>query len=207
MNRRTIQVLVLLAGAATAAALLAAGEAAPGTTPPTPVKAAPRLLHPVVIRPPAAPPRVYVTTNEAGQAITVSCGTCHATKKPDPASRQTADLDTFHQDLKINHGSLTCLSCHNRDNYDALRLASAESVAFPDVVQLCSQCHGPQWRDYRNGAHGGMAGYWDLTQGGRVRNGCTHCHDPHVPKYQPVHPAPHAADRFVNARKEKPTHE
>jgi formate-dependent nitrite reductase cytochrome c552 subunit len=62
-------------------------------------------------------------------------------------------------------------------------------------MQLCAQCHGPQYRDYRHGAHGGMAGHWDLAKGGRVRNNCIDCHDPHSPKYPTVRPAGGPLDR------------
>ena len=57
-------------------------------------------------------------------------------------------------------------------------------------MTLCAQCHGPQFRDYQHGAHGGMTGYWDLTKGGRMRNNCIDCHDPHAPKYPTVTPGP-----------------
>lgn len=163
--------------------------------------AATAALHPVVIRETAGRPQVRVGQAQDGTPVTVQCGTCHAIMAPDHTTRRSEDLDIFHQTLRFAHGQLACLSCHNKDDYDRLRLASDDQVEFPNVIQLCSQCHGPQWRDYQNGAHGGMNGYWDLTKGGRVRNNCTHCHDPHAPKYQPVIPAPGPADRFVGGHK------
>jgi hypothetical protein len=65
-----------------------------------------------------------------------------------------------------------------------------------DAMTLCAQCHGPQFRDYQNGSHGGMNGHWDLSRGPRLRNHCVDCHDPHVPQVLPVHPAPGPKDRF-----------
>jgi hypothetical protein len=70
-------------------------------------------------------------------------------------------------------------------------------VEFADVMKLCAQCHGPQFRDYQHGAHGGMNGYWDLSRGGRSRNNCIDCHDPHAPAYVGAIPAPRPRDRFL----------
>jgi hypothetical protein len=79
-----------------------------------------------------------------------------------------------------------------------LRLADGRSLPYSDVMSLCAQCHGPQFRDYQHGAHGGMTGYWDLSKGGRTRNSCIDCHDPHAPKYPTVTPARGPNDRFLS---------
>ncbi|MBI5610873.1 MAG: hypothetical protein HY902_18485 [Deltaproteobacteria bacterium] len=67
------------------------------------------------------------------------------------------------------------------------------------VIELCSQCHGPQARDYQHGAHGGMTGYWDLRRGDRFRNVCVDCHNPHVPAYPQFAPVQRPRDRFLDA--------
>lgn len=155
-------------------------------------------LHPVYIRKPDGPPRV--ATNEIGfdgQPATASCMTCHATRKPDAQIRQASDLDEFHQSLHFQHGNLSCLSCHNADDYDTLRLTDGAKVEYSEVMQLCSQCHGTQYRDYQNGAHGGMSGYWSREHGPRYRNNCIDCHDPHAPAYAGMVPVPHSKDRFL----------
>lgn len=149
------------------------------------------------IRPVKGPPRVRTgLTNFHGQAVTVSCASCHQTTKPQVQTRTGAELDQFHQGLNYAHGGLTCLSCHNSQDYDALRLADGTSVAFENVMQLCGQCHGPQSRDYQRGSHGGMNGYWDLKKGPRVRNSCVHCHDPHSPGYPAAMPVFPPRDRI-----------
>lgn len=151
--------------------------------------AEPATNWPVVIRQPAGPPTVLTShTNLAGQMVSVSCSSCHATTTPNLNTRDAADLKEFHQGMHYNHASLSCLSCHNPNDYDSLRLADGSSVQFRDVMQLCAQCHGPQARDFRNGAHGGMTGFWDLQRGGRQRNSCIDCHDPHAPQYPQVMP-------------------
>ena len=136
-------------------------------------------------RPPGYQPKVATgVVDYHGQAVGVACMTCHATKPPNlEAGRGGVVPADFHQKMVYAHGGQSCLSCHNTQDYDALRLADGRKLAFAEAQKLCQQCHGPQARNYLNGAHGGMNGYWDKTKGGRTRNTCTDCHDPHAPKY------------------------
>lgn len=145
--------------------------------------------QPVTIRPgPSTPTVLMQSRTVAGTEERVACSTCHTTRPANRGMKDAAELREFHQGLQYRHGGQSCLSCHNADNYDTLRRADGSAVAYPDTLQLCSQCHGPQYRDYQHGAHGGMNGHWDLGKGGRVRNTCTDCHDPHAPLYPKVMP-------------------
>jgi formate-dependent nitrite reductase cytochrome c552 subunit len=164
-------------------------------------------LFPVVINRPQGTRMVATSlTNFQGQTVMVSCGSCHATTKPNIENRHSEDLDQFHQGLQMNHGNLNCLSCHNSADYDNLRLADSRSLDFSDSMTLCSQCHGPQRRDYDMGLHGGMNGHWDLTKGGRTRNTCVNCHDPHSPAFPLVMPVLPPHDRIsVQPNKEHKT--
>jgi|GEM_PF-1151017 len=137
---------------------------------------------------PVAPTVLTDAFTYSGAPAEVACATCHTTRTPVVATRQADDLDEFHQGLVMEHGELSCLSCHNPNNYDTLKLADGTSVGFENVMQLCAQCHGPQSRDYRNGSHGGMNGYWDLSRGPRQRNACIVCHDAHAPAYPQLMP-------------------
>jgi formate-dependent nitrite reductase cytochrome c552 subunit len=124
-------------------------------------------------------------------------------KEPNPQAQLGADLTAFHQGLHGAHGNLACVSCHNpAEGYGSLRLADGKSLPYAEVMHLCAQCHGPQYRDYQHGAHGGMTGYWDLSKGGRTRANCIDCHNPHTPKYQPVQPAKGPNDRGSAKEKE-----
>ncbi len=153
--------------------------------------------HPVHIRTPKGPPTVKTAHADAnGIVAEVRCNTCHANRTPNPSAQAGADLKDFHQGLKVQHGQVTCLSCHHADDYESLRLADGRKIGFPQVIDLCSQCHGPQARDYAHGAHGGMNGYWDLSRGPRQRNTCTDCHDPHSPAFPKVRPVFAPKDRF-----------
>jgi hypothetical protein len=157
----------------------------------------------VAIRKPAGPPTIKTdVVDHKGQPVTLACANCHATKPANAQAKLGHPLELFHQSLQGAHASLTCISCHNAaDGYATLRLADGKSLPYPEVMTLCAQCHGPQYRDYVHGAHGGMTGHWDRSKGGRVRNNCVDCHDPHAPKYPIVVPARGPNDRFQNGDK------
>lgn len=132
-----------------------------------------------------------------GRPVEVRCETCHQTQQfrlPTTA----ATLGGPHAALRFEHGANACASCHDPAQFNRLRLASGESIAMTDAMRLCSQCHGPQARDYEHGAHGGMSGYWDLRRGPRVRNHCADCHDSHAPRFPQFTPAPPPRDLPVD---------
>jgi hypothetical protein len=133
-----------------------------------------------------------------GNPIRVACATCHTTKETAVLPESPAELQKFHVGLQFAHGSNRCASCHVSEPRRApmLRLADGALLPMTEALQLCAQCHGPQYRDFKAGAHGGMQGSWDLSRGSRTRNHCVDCHDPHVPKTPPVLPAPAMRDRI-----------
>lgn len=145
--------------------------------------------HPVVIRMPDTQPLVATgELDSKGEPIMVGCATCHDNREPNYQASHGSALEEFHQGLKYDHGAQTCLSCHNPEDYDSLKRADGQALELNQSMALCSQCHAIQHRDYQNGLHGGMTGYWDLTRGGRTRNTCIDCHDPHHPKFPTVTP-------------------
>ncbi len=161
------------------------------------------IIHPVMVNPGPPTPRVDTGVRHPdGSAVTVSCSTCHSGRAPNPENRTSADLNEFHQASHVEHGSITCLSCHNGDNYDQLKLADGTGVEFPDVMRICAQCHGVQTKDYEHGVHGGMNGYWDLSRGPRVRNNCIDCHHPHQPHFPPMRPTFKPHDRFLSPQRD-----
>ncbi len=154
----------------------------------------------IIIRKPDGPPRIDLGMIDSnGEPVTGACSTCHTTRPADQANRSVADLTEFHQELTFTHGNVSCLSCHNPENYDTLRLADGSAVEYAEVMTLCAQCHGPQTRDYHHGAHGGMNGYWDLSLGPRTRNNCVDCHAPHAPSFPAMQPTFKPRDRFLTA--------
>ena len=132
----------------------------------------------------------------AGREVVLACKTCHG-GAASIASRAGTGADRFHANVELVHGTLECLACHDSRDRDRLHLADGRGVAFDDVITLCAQCHGPQYRDYTHGSHGGMNGYWDLRRGPRTRNGCVDCHAPHTPAYRAVVPVFPPRDRYL----------
>jgi formate-dependent nitrite reductase cytochrome c552 subunit len=171
------------------------------------VKPAPKQFAVTINRPDGPPVIQTGQLDERGQPIVVNCSTCHATKTPNARLSDGAKLEDFHNGLKTNHGDRTCLSCHDPSDYNQLRLADGQPVSFQDVITLCAQCHGPQYKDYQNGAHGGMTGFWDLNRGPRVRNNCIDCHDPHAPQFPKLMPVLRPNDRFLRSESSENAHE
>lgn len=189
-----LTILVVVAGVLASQALESEpadqATAAPESVAPT--------FFPVTVRHPAGPPTIDTgRLDEMGRPIVANCTTCHTTKTPNPRTSSGHELQDFHQGLVTNHGGRTCLSCHNPQDYNQLRLADGKPVEFQDVMTLCAQCHGTQYRDYQHGAHGGMTGHWDLSHGPRARNNCIDCHDPHAPQFPTVMPVLRPNDRFL----------
>ncbi len=178
------------------------------TPSPTPLPALSRdlLRSPPPHRQDGTAPRVLTgRASYSGVEATANCGSCHTTRPADSRHGQNNLLpDEFHQGLVFTHGAQSCLNCHHREDYDSLRLANGDRLPISQAQQLCTQCHGPQARDYANGAHGGMNGFWDTTKGPRTRRTCTDCHDVHAPAYPqwtPVFP-PRDAAALQQAKRE-----
>ncbi|WP_331106835.1 hypothetical protein [Archangium sp.] len=123
-----------------------------------------------------------------GRPLRVSCESCHSLRETKPMPSRPEELTEFHQGLQFRHGELACTSCHQAREPRTLHLATGEPLPMTEALTLCAQCHGPQHRDFKAGAHGGMTGHWDLSRGDRTRNNCVSCHDPHTPKYAGGHP-------------------
>ncbi len=196
--------LLACAAALLTAQALDSPKADPVSSPPAPSAK----LFSTTIHQPDAPPAIDTgEVDEMGQPIFANCTTCHATKPPNPRLTDGDQLKSFHQGLTTNHGTSTCLTCHHAQDYGQLRLADGRPLAFEQVMTLCAQCHGPQFKDYQHGAHGGMTGYWDLTRGPRQRNTCTDCHDPHAPQYPKMMPVLPPNDRFLRTGPSENAHE
>lgn len=200
-SSRQVLSFAAVAGLALAGLLLASPAIRPHQESGKSVEPAPDASAPArfatTIRPTPGPQGIPTgLTDPRGHPVTVACASCHATTTPNRDLRSSDQLVQFHQGLHYAHGALSCLSCHNADNYETLRLADGSALAFTDSMTLCGQCHGPQLRDYQRGLHGGMNGYWDLSRGPRTRNSCIHCHDPHAPAFPVVQPVFPPRDRM-----------
>lgn len=118
-----------------------------------------------------------------------SCRTCHDGAAPlsgDPSGR-----GVVHDKVVVNHGrNRHCFNCHDRRQPATFTDIDGASVDLAKIELLCARCHGPTYRDWRNGAHGRRMGYWDAARGGPKPVVCIACHDPHWPVFKPLRAAP-----------------
>ncbi len=115
------------------------------------------------------------------------CMDCHQIFK----GRGLPHLLRQHTDIVLEHGrNSRCLSCHLKGDRNRLSLQGDESVPYAESDQLCGKCHGPAWRDWRDGSHGRTTGSWNKEDPRHRRLTCTECHDPHRPAYPKYTPLP-----------------
>jgi hypothetical protein len=116
------------------------------------------------------------------------CSECH-NEKDLPTNRTRRQLVDAHDDIILKHDEehRWCLDCHDADNRDRLHLAGGQPVPFEESYQLCGQCHGEKYRDWRAGVHGRRVGQWNGPKGYLL---CVHCHSPHQPRFKPLAPKP-----------------
>ena len=116
------------------------------------------------------------------------CSECHEDMEVNYRKRMLEDEHVEISEM-FNHASEQrwCLDCHNPDDRDVLRLANGDLVPFEESYNLCGQCHGTIFRDWKAGIHGKRTGEWNGKKQYRL---CVHCHNPHSPKFKPIKPMP-----------------
>ncbi len=114
------------------------------------------------------------------------CGTaCHNGTFPPKNDDKHPRTLVMHQDvvpdaLSLQHGrgSIWCLDCHHPDQRNMLMDNFGSPVSFNEPQKLCGKCHGPVYRDWRDGLHGKRIGDW-ASDGKKRWWVCTECHNPH----------------------------
>ena len=116
------------------------------------------------------------------------CSDCHEDMDVNHRRRILAD-EHVEISESFNHASEQrwCLDCHNPDDRDVLRLANGDLVSFEESYNLCGQCHGTIFRDWKAGIHGKRTGEWNGRKQYRL---CVNCHNPHNPRFKPIKPMP-----------------
>ncbi|KJR40507.1 hypothetical protein MCHI_003600 [Candidatus Magnetoovum chiemensis] len=135
---------------------------------------------------PEKPVPEYFTPSPPFSEGIFPCSQCHASLETNKKRRQ---LTMYHTEIELIHATKQrwCLDCHNADNRDELRLANGDTVSFEESYNLCAQCHGTIFRDWKVGVHGKRTGYWNGKKEYRL---CVHCHNPHSPRFKPKEPMP-----------------
>jgi cytochrome c553 len=168
-------VLPLAAAAALAAPLAApAGSPAPPPKKPAAAAAAPSSPGDIRAEPPPFSEGIF------------PCSQCHE-KAGDPTPRQLAFHDEIQEGFKHGPPSRWCLDCHDNVKRDFLHLINGKQVPFTESYELCGQCHGDKYRDWRVGVHGKRVGMWN---GQKTYFLCVNCHNPHNPRFKALKPEP-----------------
>jgi hypothetical protein len=114
------------------------------------------------------------------------CSDCHSGMEVNTKRRVLTDE---HTNIIFKHAEKQrwCLDCHNANDRDMLRLYDGRLIPFTESYNLCGQCHGDIFRDWKAGIHGKRTGSWNGEKTYRL---CVHCHDPHNPKFKAIKPEP-----------------
>lgn len=202
-GRRRVAVLSLAGSLAVAILPLIVAPKGIGAEQASASAAAPKVVLPVVARPPAdqpavglpddrhldkTPPRRTKGLDLVRNGWTYNCMECHRLL----TARWHYDRPMAeHADVHLDHGNNRfCLNCHHATNRNSFVDYDGSEIAQGDVVKLCAKCHGPIYQDWLVGVHGRSNGHWDAQKGAKTKLRCIQCHDPHRPKFQPMQPLP-----------------
>ncbi|MBU0638721.1 MAG: hypothetical protein KKB50_07645 [Planctomycetes bacterium] len=123
-------------------------------------------------------------------AFRYRCNDCHRLFTSPPTAGTGRSLRQ-HRHIVLKHGlNDNCFNCHSRKNRDVYISSAGAPIPADQPQLLCAQCHGPVYRDWLQGVHGRSDGYWNKRLGPLERKTCVECHDPHVPPFPPMRPAP-----------------
>jgi hypothetical protein len=137
-------------------------------------------------------PRFVPMGDDAVTVISVferKCTDCHDSLVGSSTTRR--DVNHYHDTVDMNHGlNGRCVNCHDQEDRNKLVLRDGETVGFSQSTTLCSNCHGPAYRQWQRGVHGKTLGFWNADLGESRKLKCVECHNPHSPHYNPMAPLP-----------------
>ena len=126
------------------------------------------------------------------------CSSCHKTYS---VEKLQLPLTKDHRTLVFRHmkDETKCLLCHSQEEPDKLVLLDGAKISLNQSPQLCGQCHGPVYLNWKEGIHGKRFGK------GTPKNQkllCASCHNPHSPKFKKMQadPPPHRPKLGVEKR-------
>ncbi len=133
-------------------------------------------------------PKYFVPPPPFSEGI-FPCSDCHDEDMEVNPVRRILEDEHVEISEMFDHASdqRWCLDCHQADNRDVLHRANGEIITFEESYNLCGQCHGTIFRDWKAGIHGKRTGEWNGKKQYRL---CVVCHNPHSPKFRPLKPMP-----------------
>jgi formate-dependent nitrite reductase cytochrome c552 subunit len=113
------------------------------------------------------------------------CLDCHKQIKSGMPEKTKVHIHFDYQHVKTKK---SCLLCHSPFSPDKLVMLDGTSITMNQSSELCGQCHGPKFLDWKQNLHGkdygkGTANSYKLA--------CTSCHNAHSPKFKKLIADPH----------------
>lgn len=137
-------------------------------------------------------PRFVPMKDDAVTVISVferKCTDCHDSLVSSTTTRR--DVNHYHDTVDMNHGlNGRCVNCHDQGDRNKLVLRDGGTVGFSQSTTVCSNCHGPAYRQWQRGVHGKTLDFWNADLGEPRKLECVECHNPHSPHYNPMAPLP-----------------
>jgi formate-dependent nitrite reductase cytochrome c552 subunit len=134
------------------------------------------------------------------------CTRCHSSFDKEKVSRITLPLKKDHQGLSVQHmkNEKNCMLCHSQKSTNELVMLDGRLIPYKESPQLCGQCHGPIYFDWKEGIHGKLFGKGTENKRKFI---CAECHDPHSPKFKKMKAdaPPHRPKLGVDKVEEEPT--
>lgn len=131
----------------------------------------------------------FFTEKRTPELTSFPCSSCHLKPLDKMQVGQSTGKKQAHWEIQISHAkenTMNCLTCHAKDNLDALTSLTGELIPMDESYKLCSQCHSTQFNDWQGGAHGKELTGWAPP---RVAKNCVSCHNPHKPAFPSRFPA------------------
>ena len=134
-------------------------------------------------------PKWYTPTTARGEdlkhkVMVGNCFLCHAywTGIPDPDVVRPLFA---HAAIELDHGANDrCYNCHLIQDRNKYTANDGSGIIPANVQLLCARCHGLVYNDWMAGTHGVRRGNRMAPKALELQNfKCTHCHDPHAPKF------------------------
>ncbi len=126
----------------------------------------------------------FLITKRTSKIVSYKCTECHTQDLKELQKGVKENQKKAHWDIKLSHADINvmdCTTCHTDNNMNQLHSINGKSISFDKSYNLCGQCHSPQLKDWKGGAHGKQVDGWKKP---RISKTCTDCHNPHDPSFK-----------------------
>ncbi len=150
-----------------------------------------------VIKSGKMPPNIKLDLNDTeikalAKYVGYWCNLCHGKMLPNPEERE---IHAEGHPSSLKHGEFWCLNCHNLNDRDYLKLINGKLIPFNQSPELCGECHGQVYNEWKEEIHGRWVGSINNPIADVI---CVDCHNPHSPKFSPIEPMPTPQEKLLS---------